>query len=168
MLAREGSNETFSSSPLNLFDHLAWYILCLLIISLFQVISYYLYPLDIFPFSTTSVSHMVCFLSIVLLSLSSRSHYLCHPCWGNSTLCCYLEVKEGWITRNNGKKKGSSRFLAAFRVRQSHLYSRDLLCAMEGILILRNTCLSENLQILSCKVRLSVYALAYILNGWLA
>lgn len=40
----------FSSNLLNLFDNLAWYTLLLLIIFPFQVISCYLYPLDIFPF----------------------------------------------------------------------------------------------------------------------
>lgn len=45
-----GQWNLFSSNLLNLFDHLAWYTLLLLIVCLFQVISCYLYPLDIFPF----------------------------------------------------------------------------------------------------------------------
>ena len=77
----------------------------------------------------------------------------------------FYYMEEGITIRNNGRKKGSSRFRAAFGVRQSHLYCKDLPCVLEGILMLRSTHLSKNLQIPYCKVCLSVNVLAYKMVG---
>lgn len=141
MLAREESSGTssvvtssiFLTNLLLMIHHIAF--------NNFTSSSNFLLPVSSRHLSSTTSDAHICgsfFLSIILLSLSSRYPF---SSLMRTVFCYHLEIKRRMNNHKWKGKKGSCRLLAAFGIRQNP-YSRYLFCALEGILMLRNTCLA--------------------------